>query len=67
MNRTTLLQDRRMEKFEDLLRRWTSGELSGAEAGELLGFFVDGTGNCESGTGNVWTGTGHAPDRCLKR
>jgi transposase len=37
MNRTTLLQDRRMAKFEDLLRRWTSGELSGAEAGELLG------------------------------
>jgi transposase len=37
MNRTTLLQDRRMAKFEDLLRRWTNGELSGAEAGELLG------------------------------
>ena len=37
MNRTTLLQDRRMSKFEDLLRRWDSGELSGSEAGELLG------------------------------
>jgi transposase len=37
MNRTTLLQDRRMEKFEDLLRRWDRGELSGSEAGELLG------------------------------
>ena len=37
MNRTTLLQDRRMEKFEELLRRWDRGELSGSEAGELLG------------------------------
>jgi transposase len=37
MNRTTLLQDRRMEKFEDLLRRWEGGQLSGSEAGELLG------------------------------
>ena len=37
MNRTTLLQDRRMDKFEDLLRRWDRGELSGSEAGELLG------------------------------
>ena len=37
MNRTTLLQDRRMEKFEDLLRRWHDGDLSGAEAGEMLG------------------------------
>ena len=37
MNRTTLLQDRRMLKFEELLKRWHSGELSGAEAGEFLG------------------------------
>src|SRR4030088_3458334 len=37
MNRTTLVQDRRMEKFEELLRRWDRGELSGSEAGELLG------------------------------
>src|SRR3979411_967865 len=37
MNRTTLLQDRRLEKFEELLRRWDRGELSGSEAGELLG------------------------------
>jgi transposase len=37
MNRTTLLQDRRMEKFEELLKRWHDGELSGAEAGEFLG------------------------------
>ena len=36
MNRTTLLQDRRMEKFEELLKRWHDGELSGAEAGEFL-------------------------------
>ncbi len=25
MNRTTLLQDRRMEKFEELLKRWQTG------------------------------------------
>jgi Helix-turn-helix domain len=37
MKRTTLLQDRRMEKFEELLKRWHDGELSGAEAGEFLG------------------------------
>jgi hypothetical protein len=37
MNRTTVLQDRRMEKFEDVLRRWGCRELSGAEAGEMLG------------------------------
>src|SRR3979490_2133266 len=37
MNRTTWLQDGRMEKFEEVLRRWDRGELSGAEAGELLG------------------------------
>ena len=37
MNRTTLLQDRRMLKFEELLKRWHHGELSGAEAGEFLG------------------------------
>lgn len=37
MKRTTLLQDRRMEKFEELLKRWHHGELSGAEAGEFLG------------------------------
>ena len=37
MNRTTLLQDRGMEKFEELLKRWHDGELSGAEAGEFLG------------------------------
>jgi hypothetical protein len=29
MNRTTLLQDRRMEEFEELLRRWDRGKLSG--------------------------------------
>jgi hypothetical protein len=33
MNRTTLLQDRRMLKFEEILKRWHHGELSGAEAG----------------------------------
>ena len=37
MNLTTLLQDRRMLKFEELLKRWHDGELSGAEAGEFLG------------------------------
>jgi hypothetical protein len=37
MNRTTLLQDRRMLKFEELLKRWHDGELSGAEAGQYWG------------------------------
>ncbi len=37
MNRTTWLQDRRMQKFEDVLRRWERRELSGQEAGEILG------------------------------
>jgi Helix-turn-helix domain len=37
MNRTTWLQDRRMQKFRDVLSRWESGALSMMEAGELLG------------------------------
>jgi transposase len=37
MNRTTWLQDRRMQKFRDVLSRWESGGLSMLEAGELLG------------------------------
>jgi transposase len=37
MNRATWLQDRRMRKFRDVLSRWERKELSGLEAGELLG------------------------------
>src|SRR5436190_4595888 len=37
MNRTTWLQDRRMQKFRDVLSRWERRELSMLEAGELLG------------------------------
>jgi transposase len=37
MNRTTWLQDRRMQKFRDVLSRWERGNLSMMEAGELLG------------------------------
>lgn len=37
MNRTTWLQDRRMQKFRDVLSRWELGELSMMEAGEVLG------------------------------
>src|SRR4029077_13870728 len=37
MNRTTWLQDRRMEKFSDVLSRWKARELSAQEAGEVLG------------------------------
>ena len=37
MNRTAWLQDRRMQKFRDVLSRWESGALSMLEAGELLG------------------------------
>src|SRR5258705_13865277 len=37
MNRTTWLQDRRMQKFRDVLSRWEQKELSALEAGEVLG------------------------------
>src|SRR4029453_15330308 len=37
MNRTTWLQDRRMQKFRDVLGRWESGGLSMMEAGGVLG------------------------------
>jgi len=37
MNRTRWLQDRRMQKFRDVLSRWERKELSALEAGELLG------------------------------
>lgn len=37
MGRTTWLQDRRMQKFLDVLSRWERRELSAMEAGELLG------------------------------
>jgi transposase len=37
MNRAAWLQDRRMQKFRDVLSRWEWGGLSMAEAGELLG------------------------------
>ena len=37
MKRATWLQDRRMKKFADVLKRWERKELSAAEAGELLG------------------------------
>jgi transposase len=37
MNRATWLQDRRMQKFRDVLSRWEAGGLSMLEAGEVLG------------------------------
>jgi len=37
MGRTRWLQERRMQKFRDVLSRWESGVLSMAEAGEVLG------------------------------
>jgi transposase len=37
MNRTTWLQDRRMEKFCEILSRWKARELSAMEVGEILG------------------------------
>jgi transposase len=37
MNRAAWLQDRRMQKFRDVLGRWEAGDLSMMEAGELLG------------------------------
>ena len=37
MNRTAWLQDRRMQKFRDVLSRWEAGTLSMLEAAEILG------------------------------
>ena len=37
MNRTAWLQDRRMQKFRDVLSRWESKSLSAMEAAEILG------------------------------
>ena len=37
MNRTAWLQDRRMQKFRDVLSRWEARELSALEAAEILG------------------------------
>ena len=37
MNWATWLQDRRMQKFRDVLTRWERGSLSMMEVGELLG------------------------------
>jgi Helix-turn-helix domain len=37
MRRAAWLQDRRMQKFRDVLSRWNGGDLSMMEAGELLG------------------------------
>ena len=37
MKRAAWLQERRMQKFLDVLSRWESGDLSMLEAGELLG------------------------------
>jgi len=37
MKRAAWLQERRMQKFRDVLSRWDRGELSMLEAGELLG------------------------------
>ena len=37
MRRAAWLQDRRMQKFRDVLSRWERGDLSMMEAGELLG------------------------------
>ena len=37
MNRTTWLQERRVEKFCDVLSRWKARELSALEASEILG------------------------------
>ena len=37
MNRTTWLQERRMQKFRDVLSRWEKKELSALDASEILG------------------------------
>ena len=37
MNRTKWLENRRMQKFRDVLSRWTKKRLSGLDAAESLG------------------------------
>jgi predicted DNA-binding transcriptional regulator YafY len=37
MNRAAWLQDRRMQKFRDVLSRWERKELSALEASEIVG------------------------------
>jgi hypothetical protein len=37
MKRATVLQERRIQKFRDVLSRWEAGGLSLMDAGELLG------------------------------
>ena len=37
MSRTTLLQERRMQTFQDVLGHWQARRLSALEAAELLG------------------------------
>jgi hypothetical protein len=37
MNRATVLQDRRMLKFKDVLSRWERRELSMMDAAQVLG------------------------------
>jgi hypothetical protein len=38
MNPATWLQDRRIQKFRDVLSRWAAGELSMVEAGGVAGY-----------------------------
>jgi hypothetical protein len=45
MNRATWLQDRRMQKFRDVLSRWERKELSALEAGEVLGTTTKASGS----------------------
>jgi len=60
MNRATWLQDRRMQKFRDVLSRWEHKELSTLEAGEIFGCSERqfrrywATSICSAGT--VWLG-----------
>ena len=37
MNRTEWLENRRMQKFRDVLSRWASKKLSASDAAEILG------------------------------
>ena len=37
MNRTTWLQERRMQRFRDVLSRWEKRELSALDASQILG------------------------------
>jgi hypothetical protein len=67
MSRTTWLQDRKMQKFRDVLSRWERKELSAMEAGEVWGARSGSFGAIDSAMkragSNAWSISGWAGPR----